>query len=359
MKGLILVGGFGTRLRPLTFTKPKPMVEFANKPIVLHQIEALAKVGCSEVILAVNYKPEVMMAGLKAIEEEYGIKVTCSQETEPLGTAGPLALAREKLGGDGEPFFVFNSDVTCEYPLQGMLDFHRAHGAEGTICVTQVEEPSKYGVVVHNEAGAIQHFVEKPQTFVGNHINAGLYLFNPSILDRISPKPTSIEKEIFPVMANEDQLYAMVLPGYWMDIGQPKDYLTGMRLHLNSVAQHEPERLARGDHITGNVLVHPTATIEAGAVLGPDVVIGPGVSVGAGSKIVGTTILAGASIGSHCCITKTIVGWDSRIGSWVHTDGVCVLGEDVAVSNGVVMNGAIVLPHKGIKDSLYEPKIVM
>lgn len=121
-----------------------------------------------------------------------------------MGTAGPLALAREHLS-DGEPFFVFNSDVTCEYPLKELLAFHKSHGAEGTIFVTKVAEPSKYGVVVHGDDGAIEHFVEKPQTFVGNHINAGLYIFNPSVLDRIPLEPTSIEKEIFPKVSAAPQ----------------------------------------------------------------------------------------------------------------------------------------------------------
>jgi hypothetical protein len=157
-------------------------------------------VGVTEVVLAVNYKPEVMLEALDAIATEVGVKITCSQETEPLGTAGPLALAREHLD-DGEPFFVFNSDVTCTYPLAELLAFHKAHGREGTIFVTKVAEPSKYGVVVHDADGEIKHFVEKPQTFVGNHINAGLYIFNPSIFDRIPLRPTSIEKEIFPAVS--------------------------------------------------------------------------------------------------------------------------------------------------------------
>lgn len=155
------------------------------------------QVGVTEVVLAINYQPDVMREALDAIAAEVGVKITCSQETEPMGTAGPLALAREHLS-DGEPFFVFNSDVTCEYPLKELLAFHKSHGAEGTIFVTKVAEPSKYGVVVHGDDGAIEHFVEKPQTFVGNHINAGLYIFNPSVLDRIPLEPTSIEKEIFP-----------------------------------------------------------------------------------------------------------------------------------------------------------------
>ena len=166
---------------------------------------------------------------------------------------------------------MFNSDVTCEYPLRDLLAFHKKTGKEGTIMVTRVDEPSKYGVVVHDATGRIQHFVEKPQTFVGNHINAGLYIFSPKILSRISLKPTSIEKEIFPVMADEGQLYAMVLLGYWMDIGQPKDYLTGMCLHLGSLRKRSPQLLASGPHIRGDVLIDPTATVGTGCIIGPNV----------------------------------------------------------------------------------------
>jgi mannose-1-phosphate guanylyltransferase len=132
-----------------------------------------------------------------------------------MGTAGPLALARDKLlDGSGEPFFVLNADVICEYPLKDMLAFHLAHQAEATIFVTKVEEPSKYGVVVYDEAsGKVDRFVEKPQTFVGNKINAGIYVLSPCVLDRIELRPTSIEKEVFPPLAAEGKLFAMVLKG--------------------------------------------------------------------------------------------------------------------------------------------------
>lgn len=125
------------------------------------------EVGVKDIVLAVNYKPETMMDALKEFEELYNIRLHCSVEVEPLGTAGPLALAKELLDdGSGDPFFVFNSDVTCEYPLQSLLNYHLSHGKEGTIMVTRVDEPSKYGVVVHDESGRIQHFVEKPQVCV-------------------------------------------------------------------------------------------------------------------------------------------------------------------------------------------------
>jgi mannose-1-phosphate guanylyltransferase len=182
-----------------------------------HQIEALVKAGVTDVILAVNYRPELMVTAMKEWESKYNVKITFSVEQEPLGTAGPLALARDILTKDDEPFFVLNSDVICDFPFEDMLAMHKAHGKEGTILVTKVDEPSKYGVVVtKNGSTQIDRFVEKPQVFVGNRINAGIYIFNPSIVSRISPKPTSIEKEIFPVMAKEEQLHAMDLTGFWM-----------------------------------------------------------------------------------------------------------------------------------------------
>lgn len=148
-----------------------------------------------------------------------------------MGTAGPLALARAHLTADNEPFFMFNSDVICDFPLDSMLAFHRKHGGEGTILVTEVQDPSKYGVVISDADGQIQQFIEKPQVFVSNKINAGIYLFTVDILKRIELKPTSIERDIFPLIAKDKKLYSMVLQGYWMDIGQPKDYLAGQSGH--------------------------------------------------------------------------------------------------------------------------------
>lgn len=182
-----LIQGFGTRLRPLTLTLPKPLVPFANKPMILHQIEALVRVGVKNIVLAVNYRPEVMVDHIKHYEEQYGITITFSVETEPLGTAGPLALARDILGNGSDPFFVLNSDIICDFPFEQMIAFHKKHGAEGTICVTKVEEPSKYGVIVcPPNSSQIEKFVEKPKDFVSNRINAGIYMFTPKILDRIS-----------------------------------------------------------------------------------------------------------------------------------------------------------------------------
>jgi len=359
MKALILVGGFGTRLRPLTLTVPKPIVEFCNKAMIIHQVEALVKAGVTEVIFAIAYKPTLMSDYMKKYEKELNVKIIYSQEQEPLGTAGPLALAREQLS-DGDPFFVLNSDIICTFPFADLLKFHKAHGKEGTIMVTKVEEPSKYGVVVMKpEDGQIQRFVEKPATYVGNKINSGIYIFNPSILERIQPRPTSIEKEIFPVMAGEGQLYALDLPGFWMDVGQPKDFLLGMGLYLTHAKNVSPEKLRTGSSFMGPVLVDPSAKIGEGCMLGPNVTIGPNCIIEDGVRIRDSTILEGAVIKANSWIKGSIIGWQSTVGRWVRIENVSVLGQDVHVEDEIYINGGKILPHKTISESIYSPAIIM
>eukprot|EP01147_Barroeca_monosierra_P002393 gene2393-5340_t len=380
MKALILVGGYGTRLRPLTLSLPKPLVPFANLPIVMHQfiqVEALHKAGVDHVVLAVNYRAEIMEDEMRAHAERLGIKISISQEKEPLGTAGPLKLA-ESILKDGEPFFVLNSDVICRFPFKELLAFHKLHGREGTILVTKVEEPSKYGVVVSDkETGRIHRFAEKPQVYVGNRINAGLYIFNPEILDRIELRPTSIENEIFPAMADSNNLYAMDLPGFWMDIGQPPDYLRGLVLYLDSVQETNSNMLATSQEnfeVVGPCILswvdflcasltlsfqHPTAKIGAGCKIGPHVVVGPNAFVQEGCRIQRSAIFDSVEVKAHAWIHSTIIGWKSSVGAWARLEGVTVLGEDVSVKDEIYLNGARVLPHKSIKENVPEPAIIM
>ncbi|KAK0398689.1 hypothetical protein QR680_002709 [Steinernema hermaphroditum] len=332
MKALILVGGFGTRLRPLTLTQPKPLVEFANKPMMMHQIEALAAVGVDTVILAVGHHSDLLEREIVQQSDRIGIKVIFSFEEEPMGTAGPIALAKEYLQGD-EPFFVLNSDVICDFPFKAMIDFHQKHGREGTIAVTRVEEPSKYGVVVFDEnTGRIDRFVEKPQEYVGNKINAGIYVLSPSILQRIPNKPTSIEKEIFPVMAGCNNLYAYVLPGFWMDVGQPKDFLTGTRLYLRHIRENNKDMLASGDHIQELAL---TWSLGLGCASRTDV------------------------IRTHSWVNSSIIGRKCSVGRWVRIENTSVIGDDVAIKDELYLNGAIVLPHKSISENVPDPHIIM
>jgi len=361
LKAVILVGGYGTRLRPLTFSKPKPLVEFCNKAIVKHQIDALVAVGVQHVILCVSYKAEMLEANLNEYAEQLGITISFSLEDVPMGTAGPLVLAKDLLDmEDPDPFFMLNSDVTSTYPFQELLEFHTNHGKEGTILVTKVEDPSKYGVVVAQDNGEIDRFVEKPQVFVGDKINAGMYIFNKSIINRIPNQPTSIERVIFPAMANEKELYRMVLPGFWMDIGQPKDYLTGQVMKLAALRESDPASLADGDGIRGNCLIADGVQIGAGCLIGPDVVIGPGVQIGDGVRLQRCCLMAGVEVSRGAYVDNSIVGWQSRIGEWARLQESCVLGEDVAVKPERFIRSMIVCPHKGVKaDNLQDDKILL
>lgn len=212
---------------------------------------------------------------------------------------------------------------------------------------------------MEEETGKVERFVEKPKVFVGNKINAGIYLLNPSVLDLIELRPTSIEKEVFPKIASDQNLFAMVLPGFWMDIGQPKDYITGLRLYLDSIRKKSSAKLAVGSHFIGNVLVHETAVIGEGCLIGPDVAIGPGCVVESGVRLSRCTVMRGARVKNHACVSSSIIGWHSTVGQWARVENMTILGEDVHVGDEVYSNGGVVLPHKEIKSSILKPEIVM
>lgn len=357
MEAIVLVGGYGTRLRPLTFTMNKPLIPFCNKPILEHQIEALMKVGVNRIILAVCHRPDDMGPFNERMNVQHGIEVIFSIEDSPLGTAGPLALAKKHLSGNGQ-FFVLNSDIICNFPFESLLLYHREHGAEGTIVVTKVEDPSKFGVVLAEDNGKIQQFVEKPKEFVGDKINAGMYCFNKSILNRIKPVPTSIEREIFPAMAKDGQLYRFDFPGYWMDIGEPRDFLAGACLYLASTKDQKSTKTI-GKIYRENVMVHDSARVGSNCVIGPNVVIGANCVIDNGVRLKRCILLDGVHVKRGALIDSSIIGWRSKIGEWSHLDDLCVLGEEVNIANEVHLKSAIVCPQKSVKQYVLEDTVIL
>ena len=257
--------------------------------------------------------------------------------------------------------------MICDYPFPQLVEFHKSHGHEGTIIVTKVEEPSKYGVVVPRTEGdttVIDRFVEKPVEFVSNRINAGIYIFNTSVIDRIELRPTSIETETFPAMASAGQLHTFDLEGFWMDVGQPKDFLTGTCLYLASLTRKSSSLLSQksksADFVYGgNVLVHPSATIGKHCRIGPNVTIGPNCIIGDGVRIHRAVLMEGCRVKDHAWIKNSIVGWRGVIGRWARLENISVLGEDVSVSDEIYVNGGSILPHKSISANIEVPQIVM
>ena len=196
MKAFILVGGYGTRLRPLTFNCPKSCIPFINRPMLEHEVEALSKLGVKEIIFNFNFQVSENLAGLEKLQQKYGIKMTYSKEEQAEGTAGPLKFAEDLIINDNPNalIFVFNADIICDYPLYRLLEFHKSHGKEGSIVLATVPDPSRFGVVVTGENGKVERFVEKSQEFISNKINAGIYLFNTSIINRIPKRFCMLEK---------------------------------------------------------------------------------------------------------------------------------------------------------------------
>lgn len=332
------------------------MVEFANKPILEHQIDALIKIGVKDIILAVGFKSEVMKAYTEDVSKRLGINVVLSLENEPMGTAGPVRLAEELILKDNEKglFFIMNSDVICDFPLAEMLEFQAKTGAEAIILTTPVKDPSKYGVILADETGLIQNFVEKPQTYVGNLINAGIYLAKTDLIKRIPMKPTSIEREIFPLMAADKKLYNLQLKGFWMDIGQPKDFLTGLNLYLGFLKTQQSSLLATGAGILGNVIIDPEAKVSPDALIGPNVNIGKNCVVEAGVRLQNACLMEGCRIQANTWISDSVIGWRSVIGKWVRIEGTTVVANDCVLGNEIFINQAMILPNKEIKTSVHQ-----
>ena len=233
-----------------------------------------------------------------------------------------------------------------------MYDFHLKHCKEGTIATINVTEPSRFGVIVTDSNDKILQFVEKPQEYVGNRINAGLYVFNKKFLDRVEAKPTSIEREVFPKMAADQELYAFPLEGFWADIDKPSEYIGGTRLFLDNLSKHDISKLAStNDKIEGNVIVDSSAKIEEGCIVGPNVVVGPGVIVKKGSRVKNSVLLEKCEVGEYSFIDGSIIGWKSKIGKWCRVENLSVIGEEVVVMDEVCIDANSICPFISIKSS--------
>ena len=322
MHAVVLVGGFGTRLRPLTLTTPKPLLPIANVRQLEHLIANLATAGVTHVALALGFKPEPFFdafpEGICA-----GVELHYAVEPEPLDTAGAIAFAARDAGIDNT-FVVMNGDIICDLDVSSLIQFHREHGAEGTLHLTPVADPSQYGVVETDENGWVKRFVEKPAPgeTTSTVINAGTYVLEPSVLKRMPVgQKLSIERVVFPQMVSEGKLAAMPTSDYWIDTGRPDTYLQanldlidGTRSHiLSSIAPH--------------CSIDPSASIV-------HTVIGEGSTVGAQCVVSDSVLLPGSHVGQRVrlerCLVMGEVGDDASL-----TD--CVIGVDGVVAPGSVL----------------------
>lgn len=315
MKAVVLVGGFGTRLRPLTLTTPKNLLPVVHVPMVERVVAHLAKHGVTEAVLSMGYKPD-------AFYDAYpdgtcaGVALTYAVEDEPLDTAGAIRFAAGEAGIDGR-FVVVNGDVLTDLDVTRLVRFHDASGAEGTVALHNVDDPSRYGVVVIDVAGQVEAFVEKPakDEAPSSSINAGTYVFEPSVLGRIPVgRPVSVERETFPAMVADATLYALDGDAYWLDAGTPETYL---QANLDLL-------------VDDGAAVHPEAAVADSAHIERSVVAA-GACVGDEATLTEAIVLAGATIESGARVHRSIVGPGAIIRAGAELLDLTVIGDRVDI----------------------------
>lgn len=325
MKAVVLVGGQGTRLRPLTLTTPKQMLPVAGRPMIERVLAHLAAHGVDEVILSLGYRPDAFTA---AYPDGYcaGVKLHYALEPEPRDTAGGIAFAARFAGID-ETFVVQNGDVLTTLDITALVAFHRDRGGAATISVTPVEDPSRYGVVATDERGRVTAFVEKPDpdTAPSNLINAGTYVFEPSVLDLIAAEGrVSVERETFPALVAAGSLFAMASEAEWVDAGTAHTYLVA-----NLTLARRESRWVDDD-----AEVDPAATVT-------ESIIAAGAVVAEGARVEGTLVMLGARVGKSAVIRDSIIGAGAVVGDGAVIEALSILGDGAAVEEGAALSGSL------------------
>jgi NDP-sugar pyrophosphorylase family protein len=314
VRAVVLVGGEGTRLRPLTYTTPKPLLPIANQPFLERQLEWLAAHGVTEVVLSLGYLPDAFESHFP--DGRFGdLVLRYAVEDHPLGTAGAIRFAAEQLDDLSERIIVCNGDVLTTLDLGGLVRFHDERGAEATIHLTHVTDPSAFGVVPTRDDGEVIAFVEKPPPGKAptHWINAGTYVLEPSVLARIPERlAVSIERETFPRMLEEPRrLYAMADDAYWIDIGTPEKYLQAHADVLDGAFPGPPAPGAR--ELQPGVWVQGDAQVDAGAVVEGPVLFGNGVTVAAGARVAGSVLGDGAVVAHGARVVRSVLHAGARV----------------------------------------------
>jgi mannose-1-phosphate guanylyltransferase len=346
LPAVILVGGQGTRLRPLTERIRKDMLPLVDRPLLAYTFEHLRSHGVRRGIISCGYLPTQIQ---EHFGDRYGdLDLEYRVEPEPLGTAGGIAFAAD---GADSSFFALNGDSLREADLGALVDFHRSTGARATILLTPVADPTRYGLVRIASDGRVSTFLEKPrpEEIDTDLINAGLYVLEPDVLEHVPPnRSVSIERDVFPRLADEGSVYGLALEGYWLDVGTPESYLQAHRdvlersfptevgdaLGSDFTLVEETAHVEAGARLVPPVYVGPEATVEAGARAGSLAVIGAGAHVGAGAVVESSVLGARSSIGPNAVLIGSVVGDSASIGEASEVRNLAVVGPGATLGRG-------------------------
>lgn len=348
MKAVILAGGFGTRLRPLTCTVPKPMATLLGRPVLSYILELLKAHGATDVTLTTAYMPEVIAQYIEAYPKQ-GMHLRCVEETQPLGTAGSVKAA---LGDEKEPILIVSGDGICDFNLTEILKFHREKGAAVTIVTTEVQDPREYGLVHTDADGAVIGFCEKPDWngVSTSCANTGIYVLDPEVLDDIPEKQSfDFSKDLFPLLLRKKlPIFGYLAAGYWCDIGDLTAYRTCQadmlagEVHFSRRAVaggvYAEEALPEGEYqLVPPVYIGRDVTIGAGAVIGPNTVIGSGSYIGKGAKVCESILLQNTAVYDKAVVNQAVICENAvlKYGAQVFEESAvgadCVIGSHACV----------------------------
>ncbi|WP_142217476.1 sugar phosphate nucleotidyltransferase [Streptomyces sp. SLBN-118] len=337
-EAILLVGGKGTRLRPLTVNTPKPMVPAAGVPFLTHQLARARAAGVEHIVLATSYLAEVFEPYF-GDGSALGLHLEYVTEEEPLGTGGAIRNVASRLrSGADEPVLIFNGDILTGLDIEALVATHRSSGADVSLHLTRVEDPRAFGLVPTDADGRVRAFLEKPQTpeeIVTDQINAGAYVFRRSVIDTIpAGRPVSVERETFPdLLTSGAHLQGMVDSTYWLDLGTPQAFVRGSADLVTGRAPSPAVPASCGDR-----LVLPTARVAPDAKLTGGTVIGANAVIADGARIDGSTVLDGAIVEEGAVVFASLIGVGARIGARTVLSGV------------VVGDGAVVGPDNELRD---------
>lgn len=334
MQALILAGGKGTRLRPLTVYTPKPIVPVMNRPFLLYQIEILARAGITDIVLSLSYQPD-KIEDLLGNGSDFGVSLRYVTEPTPMGTGGAYRFAAEEIR---ETTVVLNGDILTDLDISRLIAFHRSKASDATIALAQVDDPSAYGLVETGDEGRVKRFLEKPKPaevsdLKVNTVNAGIYVLEPSILDLIpSGESRSFEYDVFPeILKNERPFFSYVMTGgYWRDLGNPQSYLQAHHDFFDGkIAGFDHDRSAVSDIATA-------ASVDRASVIGEGCVIKPGATV------VSSAIGPGVYIDEKAVVENSVIWGHTRISSAAEIRNSfvgrsCHIGRNASVTDGAVL----------------------
>jgi mannose-1-phosphate guanylyltransferase len=374
LKALILAGGFGTRLRPLSCTRPKLLFPIANKPLLDLTLERLAANGIDESVLAVNFMAEALERHCG--NTKHGIRLhyskdmpltpkTAGSSQGALGTGGPVKQA-QKLLGDKEPFLVLNGDILTNADYSRIVHEHEENNGIATIALRRVEDPSRYGVVEMNEKKHIIRFTEKPsKEATSKLVNAGIYVFEPDIFNYIpTGKRCSLEKEVFPKIAEERKLFGHEIKGLWIDVGKPADYIRANQLWLKAgiEAASDPQkaRVGKQSKIKEPVAIGDGVSVDEKSTIGPNVSLGKNTSIGKRVSVKDSIILPYTLISHNTTVEGAIIGESVTVGRDVKIGKGCLIGDSAIIKDGVKLTRNVkVCPFKEVSEDVLEPQNVM